>query len=239
MKAVYVLTGHYGSGKTELALNLTIENAPRGNVVLVDLDIVNPYFRSSEKGELLKQHNIRLIAPVFARTTVDVPSLPPDIFFVFAMQSGTIVFDVGGDPVGATALGRFKGNFDSIKQPDTLDVLYVINGRRPFSSEAREVLKMLCDISERSRLKITGLINNTNLSTQTTLSDLLEGYELVKEVSKTSGIPVLYTTGKKDILDEFASAIKSKQLDETYTGRLWHICTYMHRDWDSFVESGL
>lgn len=239
MKAFYVLTGHYGSGKTELALNFTIKDSHKGNSVLVDLDIVNPYFRSSEKGQLLKANNIKLIAPIFALTTVDVPALPPDILSVFAKTDGTIVFDVGGDPVGATALGSYRSNFLSIKPPDVLNVLYVINGRRPFSSHANEINEMLEQISDHSRLKITGLVNNTNLSVETTADDLLFGYELVKEVSIKSGVPVLYTTGRQNILNDFKSKIRTESLDENYIGNLWEICIYMHRDWDSFTELGV
>ena len=119
---ILVLVGNYGSGKTEISLNLALKLARRGEkVTLVDLDIVNPYFRSSERTELLEKEGVKVYAPSFAMSTVDVPSLPADIQAVFADKSRRVIFDVGGDDTGAAALGQYKPYFDQ----DDVEVLFV------------------------------------------------------------------------------------------------------------------
>ena len=175
MKKVYVLIGNFGSGKTEISLNLAVKGMENGKSVLVDLDVINPYFRSAERKDILDAAGVKLLYPTFALTTVDVPSLPPDIFSVFIDDHDTVVFDVGGDPAGATALGQYKANFDNLPE-GSLEVLYVINPRRPFSAEAGMVLDLMERINYRSRLKVTGLVNNANLAKETTFEDLLDGH---------------------------------------------------------------
>ena len=110
-KQYLVLTGNYGSGKTELALNLAMQFARTYKTTLVDLDIVNPYFRSGEKAEEAEQAGIRMLMPTFAMTTVDIPALPAEIQSVFEVPSERTIFDVGGDDTGAAALGRYYPSF--------------------------------------------------------------------------------------------------------------------------------
>lgn len=239
MKQVTVVVGNFGSGKTELALNFAVNAARAGKkTLLVDLDIINPYFRSVERADVLEAAGARLIHPVFARTTVDVPSLPPDIYAAFADDSERVVFDVGGDPAGATALGQYNRQFAALPQ-GTLDVLYVVNPRRPFSSSPEQIIALYHRIVQRARLSVTGLVNNANLSVETTGEDLLLGYSLVMEASRALNLPVRYTSGRAQALEQFAAAAKTEGLDPRYIGELLPITTYMHRDWDTFAEKGL
>lgn len=238
MKQFYVLIGNFGSGKTEISLNLAMNTAKTGKSVLVDLDIVNPYFRSAERKAELEQAKVKLLYPVFALSAVDVPSLPPDIYSVFVDNSDTVIFDVGGDPAGATALGQYKANFSAIPE-GSLEVFYVVNARRPLSSTPDAVLDMINRISFRSRLAITGLINNTNLSYETSSEDILAGYELLMEVSQKTGIPVAYTCGTAKPLQEYLSLTKEKELDKRYIGKPMELNIYMRRDWDRFTQLGI
>ncbi len=221
-KKFYVFIGNYGSGKTELSIQFALDYARGYRTALVDLDIVNPYFRSSEKGSLLEDAGIKLIGPVFANKTIDSPSLPAEVASVFVDDSERVVFDVGGDPVGATALGRYHGDFAQF--PGSVEALYVINARRPLSGNVDDILEMLAQIQGRARMRITGLINNTNLSIETTADDLLFGQNIVSAVSAKTGIPIRYTTGWKRVLGEFAN--KTEIL-----GELYPIETRMRPDW--------
>lgn len=172
---IVVVVGNYGSGKTEISLNLALKYAQRGEqVTLVDLDIVNPYFRSSERTDLLEAHGIRVYAPSFAMTTVDVPSLPAEIQAVFADKSRRVIFDVGGDDTGAAALGQYKPYFDQ----EDVEVLFVVNAFRPLSGDADSVCGLLLRVAGRSRLTPTALLNNANVSWQTEGEDLARGEEL-------------------------------------------------------------
>ena len=236
MKKTYVLRGNFGSGKTEISLNMAVESAKTKKTVLVDLDIINPYFRSTERRDMLAQHGIKLHSPVFAMTGVEVPSLPPDIYSVFIDDCETVIFDVGGDPAGAVALGQYKRNFDSLGH---LEVLYVINAMRPFSSELALNLDMLEKIAFRSRLAITGLVNNTNLSNQSSANELLNGYDMVKSVSQAVNIPVKYTAGTPEVIEAFDAEARERKLEKEFIGEYMPIARYMHRDWERFTESGI
>lgn len=237
MKRYYVIIGNFGSGKTELALNMAFEGAKRGEkVTLVDIDVINPYFRSTERKAELEAAGVRLISPNFTSSGVEVPSIPAEIFSVFSDNSDLVIFDVGGDPVGSIAMGQYYGYF---KELENFEVWYVINARRPLSSGADENLEMIEKIHGVSRLDITGLINNTNLAHESGADDLAYGYGVTKEVSIRSGLPVIGTMGTRDILDAFIERAKSGDFDETYIGRPVKIERYMHRDWVNYTEKGL
>lgn len=216
---VTVIVGNYGSGKTELSLNLALKMAERGEkVTLVDLDIVNPYFRSSERTELLKEHGIKVYAPSFAMTTVDIPSLPADIQAVFADKSRRVIFDVGGDDTGAAALGRYKPYFDQ----DDVTVLFVVNAFRPLSREADGVCDLITRVANRARLQPDVLVNNANVAWETQKEDLDRGEALLKEVSSRMNIPIGYLCAKADIM---------QQLPESLSGERITIEILMRPDW--------
>lgn len=233
MKKIYVLIGNFGSGKTELALNIAFEAASRGKTELIDLDMVNTYFRLTERKKQIEAAEIRLISPNYACTNVETLSVPAEVASAFAEDWDTVVFDVGGDPAGATALGRYHNDFEQL-QPGQLEVLCVVNVRRPMAGTPEKIIS-LCETMERSaRLKVSGFVNNTNLSYATTEAELQDGYEVLREVSQRTGIPVLYTSGKKEVLEKFAAGAH----DSAYVGHLLPIDIYMHRDWDTFTKLG-
>ncbi len=206
---ILVLVGNYGSGKTEISLNLALKLARRGEkVTLVDLDIVNPYFRSSERTELLEKEGVKVYAPSFAMTTVDVPSLPADIQAVFADKSRRVIFDVGGDDTGAAALGQYKPYFDQ----DDVEVLFVVNAFRPLSGDADSVCDLMLRVAGRSRLSPTAVINNANVAWETEESDLVRGEELLREVSTRMNLPIGYLCAKQDILDKLPDHLSGERI---------------------------
>ena len=232
-KKMYVLIGNYGSGKTELALNFAIGAAARGErTELLDLDMVNTYFRLTEPGRLMRMKDIRVVSPNFTNSSVETLSLPAEVQSAFAMDWDTVVFDVGGDAVGSTALGRYHQDFEAL-DPANLQVLNVVNIRRPLSGTVEKIIRLQEEMEVHSRLKITGMINNTNLAQVTTPEELRDGYEIIRQVSEKTGVPVLYTSGKKVMLDLFLA----EGHDPRYIGTPFPIDTYMARDWESWVRS--
>ncbi len=217
MKKIYVMIGNYGSGKSELALNFAFKAAETGKTELIDLDLVNTYFRLTERGKLVEQKEIRLISPNYACSGVETLSLPAEVASAFAMNWDTVVFDVGGDAVGSTALGRYYEDFQDFMAMGTVE----------------KIIDLQQQMEIHSHLKITGMINNTNLATMTTPAELRDGYEMLREVSDRTGVPVMYTTGKKDMLDIFLA----EGHDPKYIGKPVAIDIIMKRDWDSYIHS--
>lgn len=232
MKKIYVLIGNYGSGKTELALNFAFKAAESGRTELIDLDMVNTYFRLTERGKMTKMKEIRLISPNYACSGVESLSVPAEVHSAFDMDWDTVVFDVGGDAVGATALGRYHSDFMEL-EPGQLEVLNVVNIRRPLAGTVEKIIRLQEEMQVHSRLKISGMINNTNLAEMTSPEELRDGYEIIKEVSEKTGVPVLYTSGKKEMMDIFLS----EGHDPQFVGQPLYIDTYMKRDWASWIDS--
>ena len=230
MKKILVFIGNFGSGKTELALNFALRAAERGRTELLDLDMVNTYFRLSEYRELVEQAGIRLVSPNYVMTNVESLSLPAEVASAFHMDWDTVIFDAGGDPAGATALGRFHENFAEL-EPTQLQVLHVVNARRPMSGTAEKLLSLQSELEKNSRLQVTGLINNTNLQQETTAEELEYGYEVLRAVSEKTGIPVAYTAGEKRNLDAFLSGVH----DGRYVGEPVELHLRMRRDWASYI----
>lgn len=191
---ITVVTGHYGTGKTNFTLNLALAARKAGqNVTVMDLDIVNPYFRSSDYTQFLEQRGIRVVAPVFAQTMLDTPSLPGAM--AVAIQNATaenaLIIDMGGDDEGAKSMGRFAEKIKANAEPYTM--LYVVNERREIETP-EETAQMLRDIEERCRLQATGVVNNTHLSEETTLEIVEASVPFAEEVAKLLGLPLECTT---------------------------------------------
>lgn len=181
-----VLVGNYGSGKTELSLNLALASVAAMNTTLVDLDIVNPYFRSGEKAEELRQAGVRVLMPTFAMSTVDIPALPAEIQSVFEQPSDRVIFDVGGDDTGAAALGRYAPSFRRYRE-DT-DVCLVINAMRPLTQTPEDVAELAQRIAARGRMNIDVIINNTNLADQTDAEMIRMGHEVAEKAAAMLGV---------------------------------------------------
>ncbi len=207
MRNIYIVTGHYGSGKTEFSVNFALSlKEKHENVILVDLDIVNPYFRSHDAKSLLENAGITVLAPHYAGTNVDIPVLPPEIMRIFEEKDAQIVLDVGGDDDGAIALGRYKQYFDKTDY----EMYLVVNTRRPLTSTAEEIIEMKEQIEIASRLTVTGLISDTNLADETTAEIVLEGVAITEEVSKKTGLPVVFVcTGES--VSALPEALSEKQ----------------------------
>ena len=142
MKKYYVLIGNYGSGKTELALNFAFKAAAQGlRTELLDLDMVNTYFRLTERGKMARMKEIRLVSPNYASSGIETLSLPAEVASAFDMDWDCVVFDVGGDAVGSTALGRYHQDFMDLG-PGELEVLNVVNIRRPLAGTAEKIMKL-------------------------------------------------------------------------------------------------
>ncbi len=197
-KHIQAVVGHYGSGKTEIALSLALGARKAGReAAVVDLDIVNPFFRSAEQGAYLAARGVEMIAPPYALTGVDLPVLAADVLSVFERPSLYAVLDVGGDDAGAAALGRFKPQFDA----HPAEVFYVVNAYRPFSKTAAQVIGMMDRIAARARVQITGLINNANMGRETSADDLLLGQALLDQVSRETKVPVVCVSALRAVLE--------------------------------------
>lgn len=198
IKPFTIICGHYGSGKTNLSLNLAIDAAKRGETVtLVDMDVVNPYFRSSEYLPLLNEYGISMIAPSFANTTLETPSLSAEIFRIFGID-GTVIIDAGGDDAGATALGSFSAKI----KPLDYDMLYVINRYRPLASEAETASFILREIERASRLRATGVVNNSHLKQYTAPETILSSMDFAHDTARALNLPLKFTTAPREIAEQ-------------------------------------
>lgn len=221
-KKYNIFVGDYGSGKTEISLNISkfIKKKYNNNVFHVDLDIVNPYFRSGEKKEDLEKLGINVIMPNFELTNVDIPSLPAEINKVFTSGCDYSVFDVGGDETGAAALGQFFNYFKRDKQD--LETYMVINPFRPLTSTIEDTLLMINQIELRSRLNINKLINNSNVGSQTKVDDIIYGYNFVDKLAKLTGKTFAFSTGEEDLI---------KKLPTNISNNFFIIESYMKPEW--------
>lgn len=194
-----VIVGNYGSGKTELALNLALASAREGSATLVDLDIVNPYFRSGEKAEELRRAGVRVLMPSFALSTVDIPALPAEIQSVFETPCDRVIFDVGGDDTGAAALGRYAPSFARFRA-ETQAVL-AVNCMRPLTRTAEDIAELARRIEARSRLTLDALVNNTNLAGETDAAMVEAGEAVVREAAAMLGVTRVASTAMPRVAD--------------------------------------
>ncbi len=238
MKDYWVLLGSFGSGKSELALNMSINAAKHGPCTLVDLDVINPYFRTSERGDVLTPAGVELIMPPYALEKIEIMSLSARVYSAFTPGEGSVFFDIGGDHVGSIALGQYKPYFDKIPD-ENKHILFIVNPLRPTAAEVDSAWAVLEKIQLVSRLSVTGLVNNGNLAGETDVEHLLQGYELVRGLSEKTGIPVWGTAGLPKVLDGFSAYAEEHGLDPKYIGTLVPIDVMMHRSWDKFLSEGL
>jgi hypothetical protein len=197
-KRISIFTGHFGSGKSEVAVNYAMKLAQNNKkVAIVDLDIVNPFFRTADVKNQLEDKGITVITPVYANTNIDVPALPPDINRVFEEKEFKVVFDVGGEDLGARVLSRYKEEIII----DDYEMFCVVNIRRPMTNTPYKIEEMIRSIEYSSRLKVSMLINNTNYLGASTIELLQSGQEMIKKVSEKINIPIGITSSLRNILE--------------------------------------
>ncbi|MBE7092378.1 MAG: hypothetical protein E7365_04290 [Clostridiales bacterium] len=196
-KRVYILAGHYGSGKTNVAVNLALKIKQDGyNVKIADLDIVNPYFRTKDSLKELTEADIQLISPAFANTNVDLPALPQEAYSLVQQKDFYAVLDVGGDDRGAYALGRYA---PYIKEENNYEMCFVFNCYRPLTRTAEEALEVMKEIEFACKIPFTAIINNSNIGNDTDAEIILSSQKETERLSKLTGLPVIYTTIREDI----------------------------------------
>ncbi len=192
---IILICGHYGCGKTNLALNLASHCSKAGEqVTVVDMDIVNPYFRASDYGPLLEELGVELIAPAFAHSNVDLPSITTEMYSIFT-RTGRIIIDVGGDDAGATALGRFSRRLS--EKPYTM--LYAVNQYRSQSQTAEETVELLREIEAASHLRAHAIVNNSHLMQFTTAETVTGSFAYADAVSALTGLPIAATAAERRI----------------------------------------
>ncbi len=185
-----IIIGAYGSGKSEIAVNMSLAQRkalPDKKLLIADLDIVNPFYRSSDCGAVLEESGIRLITPLYAGSNVDAPVLTPEMYVIFDDESYQGIFDIGGEDMGAIVLGSIKKR---IENTDTA-IYMAVNTLRPFTSDPEQIAIMTNELTAAAGFKIDGYLNNTNLLEETTAEMLEEGEKKILEASKLTGVPLI------------------------------------------------
>ncbi len=204
-KRITLLAGHYGSGKTNIAVNMAEElKKQRENVAIADLDIVNPYYRTLDSKERLDHAGIRLIVSRYANSNLDIPALPQSMYAVTDDKSLSCIIDVGGDDRGALALGRLA---PKIREENDYDMFLVVNRFRPLTRTADEVLEVLTEIEYAGGLRFTGIINNSNLGAETTADTVLSSVDFGRQCSEKTGLPLIFTSIQASLADELSGKI--------------------------------
>ncbi len=219
-KRIRIIIGHYGSGKTEFAVNyaLALRNECE-HVTLCDLDIVNPYFRSREKAEMLEENGIKVISGARGHhANLDIPMVSANILTPLQTEHEQVILDVGGDAVGARALARFKAYFEE----GQYDMFCVVNAYREQTQDLMGVMHHIRTIEDTIGVKVTGLINNTHLLRETSVEDVLKGQALVVEVSNKLNIPIKYVSSLEKV---------TRQLPEDIEGEKFPIQMIMREEW--------
>lgn len=207
---ITIMTGHYGSGKTEHAINLAMAETKRfDHVILIDLDVVNPFYRSSEMKHILNQAGITLVAPNFVHNNVDVPSLPPEVNGALTNKAAKIIIDVGGDDMGAKVLGVYRDYFTGA----SYEMLMVFNTRRYQTQNATSIIAMIDAIEHASKLSVSGIVANTNLGEQTQLQHVFEGIDIGIEVAKKTDKPLSFVGVYDDLLWQYGSELQERTYD--------------------------
>ncbi|WP_368294350.1 hypothetical protein [Dehalobacter sp. TBBPA1] len=203
---VTIFAGHYGSGKTSIAVNYALWlKKSHQKVTIADLDIVNPYFRTKDSAQMLKRSGIKLISSDYANSNVDIPAVPGEINAIFDERDAYAVIDVGGDDRGAYALGRY---YEQLHRTDAAAYI-VVNMYRPLSRDAEATINIKYEIEAAARIKFSGIINNSNLGNATTASDVMNSLPYAEQISERTGLPVVMTTVQRSLAAELASNIQN------------------------------
>ena len=206
-KRIVLLSGHYGSGKTNIAVNLALRlRGERPRVAVADVDIVNPYFRARDSRGELEAAGVRVICSEFASTNIDLPALPQDMYSITDDRDLSAVIDVGGDDRGALALGRWRG---AILEEDNYEMLLVVNRFRPLTRDAASTIEVMREIEAAARLRFTAIVNNSNLGGETTPEHVLDSMSYARELCAQTGLPLKFTSAREDICPALEGRIEN------------------------------
>ncbi len=204
-KRITLLCGHYGSGKTNVAVNMAYDQKEAyKKVAIADLDIVNPYFRTKDSAKDFEDMGIELIASEYAGSNVDIPALPQQIYSICDQKDKQAIIDVGGDDRGAYALGRIA---PSILAENNYEMLFVINCFRPLTRDAESTLEVMREIEYAANMKFTAIVNNSNLGEETTKEDVLKSLAYAEEISQKTGLPIKCTSVYNKLYDDLKNEI--------------------------------
>ena len=207
-KRVTLFAGHYGSGKTNIAVNYALHMAKNGlSVSIADLDIVNPYFRTKDSADELREAGIRLVSSAYANSNVDVPALPAEIYSLVNDKSTHAVFDVGGDDRGALALGRYA---PSILEENNYEMIFVANFYRPLTQSAEEAIEVMREIEAAGGIRFTAVVHNSNVGRETKVSDVLAKEKELDRLLSLSGLPLLFTAAEESVAEALDGAFALK-----------------------------
>ncbi len=201
-KRLTLFAGHYGSGKTNIAVNYALALAREGKkVCIADLDIVNPYFRTKDSERELSEAGITLVSPKYANTNVDLPALPAESYRLVQDKDTYGIMDIGGDDRGAYALGRYA---EAIKAENNYRMAFVVNFNRPLTSSVADTIEVMHEIEEAAKIKFNCIVNNTNLGNETTPETVYNSLDLVKELSEKTGLPAWLHTAEEGVAKELS-----------------------------------
>lgn len=218
-KRITLFAGHYGSGKTNIAVNYALHlKETFDRVSIADLDIVNPYFRTKDSEGFLESRGIHLISSEYANSNVDVPALPAEAYAIIDDESVHAVIDVGGDDRGALALGRYA---PSILKQNDYEMLLVINKFRPLTPDCASTVAVMREIETAAGMKFTGIINNSNLGDETTADDVIGSVAYAKAISEASGLPIKMTSVKEDLYESVKDKVSDCFPIRLYVRQSW------------------
>lgn len=225
-KRVRIIVGHYGSGKTEFSVNYVIKLAQKrkeengvNKIAISDLDVINPYFRSREKEDILEKYGIISYSSILRNSTLDLPAISADLSSPILDENYDYVMDVGGDELGA----RVLGSMSQIIQKYPYDMFMVVNANREFTTNANDVIKYIREIEASSKLSVTGLVSNTHMLWDTSEEDIAKGISLVEDVSRKTGIPIKYIV--------YPSLLENKIFREGIEYDFFSINMVMREEW--------
>ena len=218
-KRITLFAGHYGSGKTNIAVNYALRlKEEYDKVVIADLDIVNPYFRSKDSEKQLEARGIHLISSEYANTNVDVPAMPSEAYSIIDDKTIRAVIDVGGDDRGALAMGRYA---PAILSENDYEMLLVINKFRPLTRDCASTLAVMTEIETACGMKFTGIINNSNLGDETTAEDVISSASYADGISEVTGLPMRMTTVKEELYDTLKEKVVNCTPIKLYVKQSW------------------